>query len=285
MTDSSATRANDRRAELARAWGVTIDEWFETPGSLIAYGRRDDLAVVLKVVKEPGDEWRSGQMLQAFEGRGVVRVYEYVEGAMLLERLEPGTSLVGITCSGRDEEATAILADVIASMSPVDPPPACPTVEDWGRGFTRYVATGDKQVPTQLVRRAVQVYGDLCESQRRTRLLHGDLQHDNILHDRERGWVAIDPKGVIGEVEYEIGASLRNPGEPPYIFTDPATIEKRLSVLSSRLSLDVQRMTRWSFAQAVLSLIWGVEDGYTIVPDNPTFLLIAALEPMVANVR
>ena len=280
MTDSSATDASVRRLELARGWGVTIDEGFETPTCLIAYGRRDDLAVVLKVVNDRGDEWRSGEMLRAFAGRGVVRVYEHVEGAMLLERLDPGTSLVGLTCGGRDEEATGILADVIASMSPGDPPPACPTVEDWGRSFTRYLATGDQQVPTQLVRRAAQVYGDLCESQRRTRLLHGDLQHYNILHDRERGWVAIDPKGVIGEAEYEIGASLRNPGEPPYIFTDPATIEKRLNLLSSRLSLDVQRITRWSFAQAVLSLIWGVEDGYTIVPDNPTFQLITALETL-----
>ena len=280
MTDSPATDASVRRLELARGWGVTVDEWFETPGSLIGYGCRDDVAVVLKVVKDRGDEWRSGEILRAFEGRGVVRVYEYVEGAMLLERLDPGTSLVELTCSGRDEEATAILADVIASMSPGDPPPACPTVEDWGRSFTRYLATSDQQVPTQLVRRAAQIYGDLCESQRLTRLLHGDLQHYNILHDRERGWVAIDPKGVIGEVEYEIGASLRNPGEPPYIFTDPATIQKRLSVLSSRLSLDVQRMTRWSFAQAVLSLIWGVEDGYTIVPDHPMFRLIAALEAL-----
>jgi hypothetical protein len=31
-------------------------------------------------------------------------------------------------------------------------------------------------------------------------------------------WIAVDPKGVIGEIEYEIGASLRNPYENPEIF-------------------------------------------------------------------
>ena len=42
-------------------------------------------------------------------------------------------------------------------------------------------------------------------------LLHGDLQHYNVLLDKDRGWVAIDPKGVVGELEYEVGALLRNP--------------------------------------------------------------------------
>jgi streptomycin 6-kinase len=53
----------------------------------------------------------------------------------------------------------------------------------------------------------------LCSSQRYRRLLHGDLHHGNVLHDSERGWVAIDPKGVLGEPEYEIGVALRNPIE------------------------------------------------------------------------
>src|SRR5678816_3905450 len=105
----------DRRDHLTRQWRVAIAETFETTTSLIAYGRRDGRAVVLKVVKNPGDEWRSGEILNAFDGRGMVRVYEYVDGAMLLERLDPGSALVDLTLAGRDEEATAILAEVIAA--------------------------------------------------------------------------------------------------------------------------------------------------------------------------
>jgi streptomycin 6-kinase len=275
---ASTPNPSDRGAELTRDWRVTVDESFETPSSVISYGRRDDRPVVLKVVKQRGDEWRSGEVLDAFAGRGVARVYEYVDGAMLLERLEPGTSLAELACTGGDDQATNILADVIASMSPGDPPAVCPTVADWGRAFARYLATGDTQIPEALVRRAARVYDDLCESQGPTRLLHGDLQHYNILRDREREWVAIDPKGVVGELEYELGASLRNPAERPEVFTDSATIERRLRVFSSRLSVDRERITRWAFAQAVLSLVWGVEDGYAITPDNPMFQLIAVLE-------
>jgi streptomycin 6-kinase len=285
MVADDTPSATERTTELARLWRVTIEESLETPSSLITYGRRNDRRVVLKVVKRPCDEWRSGDVLRAFDGRGVVRVDEHIDGAVLLERLDPGTSLAELACADRDEEATAILADVIASMSPGDPPRGCPTVADWPDSFTRYLATGDAQVPSPLVRRADLIYRTLCESQRETRLLHGDLQHYNVLRDRERGWVVIDPKGVVGELEYEIGASLRNPSERPDVYTDSATIEKRIRVVSSRLTLDVGRVTRWAFAQAVLSLIWGVEEGYTIVPDNPMFALVAALDPMIAKAR
>ncbi|MBN2509586.1 MAG: hypothetical protein JXB03_04890 [Spirochaetales bacterium] len=41
-------------------------------------------------------------------------------------------------------------------------------------------------------------------------LLHGDLHHANILHDRESGWQIIDPKGVIGPAPLECGRFIRN---------------------------------------------------------------------------
>jgi streptomycin 6-kinase len=263
---------------------VSIDDQFETESSVIAFGRRDDCRVVLKVVKRRGDEWHSGEVLRAFDGRGVARVLEHVEGAMLLERLDPGTSLAQIACDDRDEEATTVLAGVIASMSPGHAPASCPTVSDWGRGFSRYLATSDAQVPADLVRLAARRSEQLCESQRDVRLLHGDLQHYNILHDRDRGWVAIDPKGVIGELEYELGAALRNPTERPEVFTDPTTIRCRVSALSSALSLDAERITAWAFVQAVLSAIWGVEDGYTITAEDPVLRLARTLEAMLEPV-
>src|SRR4051812_4840524 len=79
MTDSTLN-PSDRSARLARDWRVTVDASFETPSSMISYGRRDDRPVVLKVVKRLGDEWHSGEVLDAFASRGVVRVYEYVDG-------------------------------------------------------------------------------------------------------------------------------------------------------------------------------------------------------------
>ena len=284
LVTARATDVRNRCQDLARRWRVAVTESSETESSLIAYGERDREPVVLKVVKKPCDEWRSGEVAQAFGGRGMVRVLEHDDGAALFERIVPGTALVEVTMDGRDTAATEILADVIASMSPDAAPSWCPTVSDWARAFTWYVDSGDTQIPAPLVRRASEIYSELCETQRGARLLHGDLQHYNVLRDQRRGWLAIDPKGVVGEVECEVGALLRNPAELPAILSNPATIEQRVRTLSSRLGLDAGRVLRWGFAQAVLSAIWYVEDGYAIDASNPSLHRARAIDAMLGSV-
>ena len=160
-------------------------------------------------------------------------------------------------------------------------PQPCATVQDWARGFERFIATGHNQIPTDLVAAGQRVYLSLCASQRRPKLLHGDLQHYNVLFDSDRGWLAIDPKGVVGEIEYEIGASLRNPCERPDLFPSRATIERRLKQLTNRLNLDFERTLAWAFAQAVLSAIWGVEDGFLVDATNPALKLANVIRPML----
>jgi streptomycin 6-kinase len=270
-----------RSRQLAADWCVDIGDVLDTNSSEISFGHRDGKAVVLKVVKQLNDEWHAGSVLAAFDGRGTVRVVEHAPGAMLLERLEPGTSLVDVVRSDGDDAATTILAQVIAAMVPGEPPATAPTVADLGRGFARYRATGDRQIPLHLVDKAERLYLDLCASQRSTRLLHGDLQHYNVLLDQQRGWLAIDPKGVVGEVEYEIGAAMRNPIELPELFTNPRVITSRLDRFSSMLGLDRERTLAWSFSQAVLSATWSIEDGHPVAIDHVPLQLAATLESML----
>ena len=275
-----------RVEERIRDWGVVVHETLETQSSFIAFGKRGDLSVALKVIRQPGDEWRCGEVLAAFAGRGMARVYEHVEGAVLLERLNPGAQLASIALDGRDEEATEILADVIDRMSrpceSLNVPSrvalkAFVSAQDWGKGFHRYLASGDRQIPADLVEQGQRFYFDLCASQRDVKLLHGDLQHYNVLFDSERGWLAIDPKGVIGEIEYEIGASLRNPCEKPELYASSEAVERRLKCFEAILKLDSDRMLAWGFAQAVLSAIWSVEDGFVVDTGNPSLKLANAI--------
>jgi streptomycin 6-kinase len=100
----------------------------------------------------------------------------------------------------------------------------------------------------------------MCASQAGTRLLHGDLHHENLLFDYRRGWLAIDPKGVVGELAYEVGAALRNPCQEPGLYAEPNIIEKRVDCFSRMLSLDSGRILAWAFAQAILAAIWELED-------------------------
>jgi streptomycin 6-kinase len=250
-----------RLRDHADRWRVAIESVHETLSSLIAYGRRAETPVVLKLVKHPGDEWFSGDVVQAFAGHGMARVYEHAGGALLLERLSPGHSLVEISRSGDDERATEILARVVATLLPQHEATRCTPVAEWGRGFDRYLASNDTRIPRELVVRAESTFANLVRSQRNPRLLHGDLQHSNVLFDRERGWVAIDPKGVVGELEVELGALLRNPQEVPELFTAPRTIERRVQQLTNSLDVDRNRVLAWAFAQSVLSAIWSWEDG------------------------
>ena len=327
-----------RLHEHSREWGIVVERTIQTETSFIAYGARSvfgprkgvvnandethSQSVVLKVVKHAGDEWRAGEVLKAFDGRGVVRVYDHAPGAVLMERLRPGTPLVDLVLNGKDEEATDVLASAIQQMfgpesarqmkseirNPTPdtgyltpdtryltpdtryltpgtrhPQTPFPTVHDWARGFDRYIASGDEQIPRDLVESAQQLYMKLAATQRQPRLLHGDLQHYNVLYDSERGWVAIDPKGVIGEVEYEIGAAMRNPVERPDLFLSRKIIERRLEQFTARLNLDYKRALAWTFAQAVLSAIWVVEDEHALDPMNPSLMLANTIRPLITR--
>lgn len=270
--------------QYAREWGVRIEDTVETNTSLIAFGKRADQPVVLKTVKQEGDEWHSGAVLKAFQGNGVARLYEHAPGLVLMERLMPGHSLVELAAHGRDEEATEIIADVIQRMSVELPASALEenkawtTVQDWGKAFDRYLAGEDNQISISLVETAKQEFAQLCCSQRSTRLLHGDLQHYNVLFDANRGWLAVDPKGVMGELEYEIGAVMRNPVEYPELFLSPSVVKRRLKQFTQRLNLDYDRTLRWAFSQAVLSAIWEVEDVIEVDAGNSALRLANVIQ-------
>ncbi len=243
---------------------------------------RNTAPVVLKVSKHSSDEWNSGSILRAFDDDGAVGVFEFEPGAVLLERLIPGNDLVKMVREGNDETATQILGEVMGKMSNHTPPDSCPTILDWARGFDRYLKTNDSQVPAGLVHEAHQLFRNLATSSTRTMLLHGDLHHYNILFDAHRGWLAIDPKGVVGELEYEVGAIIRNPIELPDVFLSPEVIERRLRTITDALQLDYQRALQWAFAQAVLSAIWSVEDGERVEPDHPVLNLARTLKQMLS---
>jgi streptomycin 6-kinase len=250
-----------------RTWSVEPDRVVESETSWLVFGKQGNQRVVLKVARQQGDEWLAGSVIAAFQGRGMVRVLEWTGGATLLEEILPGTSLVDLTAAGRDPEAGAIFAALLMAMAPKPAPSHVPTAIHWGYGFERYARSGDRQIPPDLLAQAQEVYTSLATSQRAARLLHGDLHHENILLDSNRGWLAIDPKGVVAELEFELGAWLRNPIGHQELLTRPA-VERRVQQLGSLLPIDPARTLGWAFAQGVLSAIWTVEDQGAIGPGH-----------------
>lgn len=255
------SRLDERFAAHAREWGVKVDRILTTETSHLGFGTRGGRAVVLKVIrKENGEEWRCGEVLDAFRGEGVIRPIEYAAGAVLLPRLQPGHDLTSLCLEGNDDEATEIIASLLQRMSaapaqlagvrPVDRlQPEFEQFRDGANGF----------IPPGYVDRAEELFRELCEGQRNVRLLHGDLHHYNILSDSDIGWVAIDPWGVSGEPEFEAGASLRNPISA--LLGDRRILERRLKTFETRLGLDAHRTLKWAFATTVLGILWPFEDG------------------------
>ena len=226
-------------------------------------------AGVVKTLGSAADARRLVEVLRAFDGLAMVRPCDVVGCTVSMEQLQPGYSAADLVIRGRDEEATVIVADLIRQMSPREPPHGTPTVRDLVRSFGTYRSSGDTQIAAVLVDEAERIYLELCDSQHDVRLLHGDLHQGNILFDDTRGWIAIDPKGVVGEVAYEVGASLRNPIERPDILASTAALERRVKVFEAALGLNAARMFQWAYVQSVLAAIWLVEDEGHIDPDHP----------------
>ncbi len=90
--------------------------------------------------------------------------------------------------------------------------------------------------------------------------MHGDFHHYNILSS-ERGWLIIDPKGVIGPAGYEVGPLLINPWGELINRSDIQKITKRrIDILHEHLGFERERIREWGLAHAVLSALWGIED-------------------------
>ena len=162
-----------------------------------------------------------------------------------------------------DEEATHIATDVMLKIRrPAPQDEAFIKLSDWFEGFKRlrkHFHGGTGPFNKTLVERAERSVQDFFAEDYVPILMHGDFHHFNILSS-ERGWVVIDPKGVIGPAGYEVGPFLLNPWEEPLNESRfRAQAKKRIYILSEHLGMERERIREWGIAHAVLSAWWDFE--------------------------
>jgi streptomycin 6-kinase len=86
--------------------------------------------------------------------------------------------------------------------------------------------------------------------------MHGDFHYFNILSSA-RGWLIIDPKGVVGPACYEVGPLLMNPWRDLSGGKDYRTMTKRrIDILHEHLRFERERIREWGLAHDVLSACW-----------------------------
>ena len=249
-----------------KSWSIRVGAPLENLSyNYIAPAVRDDDQQVILKLGHPNEELTSEiNALIRFDGKGSVRLLEFdhARGAMLLERLIPGDSLLTIR---DDSEATRIAARVMRDLwQPAPVGDDFPTVDRWAMGMRRlrnHFDGGTGPLPEKLVEKAEQLFPDLLSTMGEPVLLHGDLHHENILRANRQPWIAVDPKGVIGEPAYETGALLRNMKQELLAQPDPSHIvARRVESLCDELGFEPQRVLEWGLAQAVLSAWWSIED-------------------------
>lgn len=244
---------------------------------------RREGSVVLKI-GVPRDELTSElAALRLFNGESACRLIEADEekGFLLLERLFPGEMLVTLK---DDEEATHIAAEVMKRIwrPGFDIPDAAKFIKlsDWFDGLKelRKMFNGRTgPLNEKIVDRVEKSVSDLLAENQNPVLMHGDFHHYNVLSS-ERGWLIIDPKGVIGPACYEVGPLLINPwGELIHLNGLPQITKRRIDILHEHLGFERERIHAWGLAHAILSVWWSLES-------NTGWEYAAAFAEMMAGI-
>ncbi|HEX9385764.1 MAG TPA: aminoglycoside phosphotransferase family protein [Anaerolineales bacterium] len=281
----------DMIEEASARWGLTdVQPSSNLSYNFVSFANRGPKQVVLKM-GVPESEMRSEMAaLRLFNGEGACKLIDYHEEKywMLLERLKPGMMLSTLE---DDEEATHIAADLMQkiwkpiehvtlsaakSLINMDERPFGRDkrslrvtydnfiqLSDWFDGLTRLHAMfngGTGPLNEKLVQRVERSVKDFLIENHKPVLMHGDFHHFNILSS-ERGWLVIDPKGVIGPACYEVGPLLINPwGDLLSGNNYRAMTKRRIDILHERLGFERERIREWGLAHAILSAWWSIED-------------------------
>lgn len=258
----------DLIAQAAERWSLRVSAPYPELGYnyVLPAQRTNGTPCVLKVCFPRREVSAEAATLQAFDGRGMIRLLdaEVDAGLLLLERAEPGQQLTEQAALD-DQLATEAAAGLMERLrGPAASAYPFPSVGEWMQGLAKHRAAhgGSGPLPGWLLHRAERLAANLLATERNPQLLHGDLHHLNILAARREPWLAIDPQGVIGDPEFEPTALLRNPYTQLLLRPNARQVTaRRLDHLAERLGYDRERMRDWGIAQTVLSACWSVEKG------------------------
>ncbi|MFJ7279730.1 aminoglycoside phosphotransferase family protein [Kitasatospora sp. NPDC098663] len=269
-----------------RAWasrlpslaGELLDRWELRPDGPPAHGVvalvlpvrcADGTPAALKL--QPVDEETEGEpvALRAWGGRGAVRLlgHEPASGSMLLERLDPGRSLLDVA---DDREALRVLAILLRELTgrQVDVP-GLRRLADVADGL---LARAPEAAATLVDPAERRLLADCAAALREVRaepgdrLLHWDLHYGNVLAPFEGGgrapWLAIDPKPLIGHPGFELLPALRNRWADVLATGDVArALRWRFDILVETLELDRAAAVAWTLARVLQNAVWAAEDG------------------------
>jgi streptomycin 6-kinase len=183
------------------------------------------------------------EALEHYAGRGAVRLLDRDGHTLLLERCDPGTPLWGLP----EEEANPLAAAVLSQLW--RPPAAGHPFRLLADEAARWAGELAARDGEPVVAAAAALARELGPAQGDQVVLHQDLHQGNILLSA-RGPLAIDPKPLVGEREFDLASLIR---DRRFAF-DPSLPRHRLDFYAGELGLDRERARGWAIVHAVA---WG----------------------------
>ena len=219
----------------------------------------DGKSAVLKIGLPLGDVeiFSEAAYLTAVDGKGAARLFEFdrEKQAVLLERVAPGANLRSVFKKDQFRAVPVAIKTLKRLLTPVpEVSDEFIKLDDWFDGLRRAAGT---TFPGDFAERALGFYSELSTDTENIFLLHGDLHHDNILSATREQFLAIDPKGIVGHVGYDIGVFLNNHHD--WLEWDTrldGKLDKAIGEYSAAFGLDQTVIRKWAFCQMVLSWWW-----------------------------
>jgi streptomycin 6-kinase len=123
----------------------------------------------------------------------------------------------------------------------------------WASYLSKAWRDGGGPFERRLLDAALDVLTSFPGSQEELVLVHQDPHADNILRAERQPWLAIDPKPLLAEREFGVGAIVRG----DELGRGPDRIRHRLDRVTADLGLDRERARLWAFAHTVA---WAVDE-------------------------
>ncbi|MGW4473043.1 aminoglycoside phosphotransferase family protein [Nonomuraea sp. NPDC004354] len=261
-------------AELPSIVDRLLERWGCVPDGQVLHGgvgvvvpvrRRDERTAVLKVsFPHPGNV-HEPDAFAAWGGRGAVLLHERDDErfAMLLERVQ--TSTLAEVDEG-DEVVT--VAGRLSRRLAVPAPPGLPRLREQADAWEEQLGKDAEELTHTLSRRVVDTAVATVRELGRVQpdvLIHGDLHAGNILRADREPWLAVDPKGYVGDPAYDGGTLLKSRALT-FLDADDVrkAVDRTLDVFAEAAELDRERVRRWAQFHAVQAAFWGRRHGFRI---------------------
>lgn len=253
------------RIESARQIADTV------AGNVYDVTLADGADAIVKQLKPSAleDSLRGADFLVWRDGIGCVRLLAQTGDMLLMEHAGKTTLRDHMEFHG-DEDATRIAAAVLREYHrPSDTPPPA-SLQPLSRYFSSLFGKAERDrkdgIPGPYAE-AAELAEALIASQQDIKPLHGDLHHENIVHG-PRGWVIIDPAGLIGDAALDVANMFSNPLDRFDLTRSGERIAAMAEIFAETLRRDVRTLLRYGFAYGCLSAAWHDEDGNAEERDN-----------------